>query len=226
MKLGDTLREARLKAGLTQTQIADRLAISQAYYNRIESGKVKPPSFYLIEKLAIILNLDRDNLIKLTEAARIEYKQKQLNKERKSLNVESYPETFPFRLIPVLNSISAGKLMDYTDLEYPTGWAEEFEPCPSEITDPQAFSLDVEGDSMGPKILSGDRIIVSPNAKIESGEIAVIADEEGRKTLKRVHFRENQIVLTSDNPKYQPIFWDIKDKPKILGKVVRIIKKP
>ena len=226
MKLGNMLRKARLEKGLTQTQIADRLAISPAYYNRIEAGKVKPPSWYLIEKLAIILNCDKDDLIKLAEAARIEYKQKQLNKERKSLKVESYPETFPFRLIPVLNSISAGKLIDYTDLEYPAGWAEEFEPCPSEITDPQAFSLDVEGDSMQPKVSAGDRIIISPNTKVESGEIAVIVNEEDRKTIKRVHFRENQIVLTSDNPKYQPIFWDKKDKPKILGKVVRIIKRP
>ncbi len=53
---------------------------------------------------------------------------------------------------------------------------------------------------MAPVILEGDRIIVSPNTPVESGQIAVIVNDHG-KTVKRVHYQDKEhILLTSDNP--------------------------
>jgi ribosome-binding protein aMBF1 (putative translation factor) len=45
------LIEARMRAGLSQTQLARRMKTSQSYVARIESGKVKP-STAALERLA------------------------------------------------------------------------------------------------------------------------------------------------------------------------------
>jgi len=79
---------------------------------------------------------------------------------------------------------------------------------------------------MEPKISEGDRIIISPSASIENGQIAVIANDNNEQTPKRIYFKgQNQILFTSDNHKYPPIIWTEKDKPRIIGRVVRVIKK-
>ena len=44
MKLGQYLRDLREEANLTQEQIAHKFGASQAYYNKIERGKVIPPA--------------------------------------------------------------------------------------------------------------------------------------------------------------------------------------
>lgn len=41
-QLARTLIEARARAGLSQTQLAQRMKTSQSYVARIESGKVRP----------------------------------------------------------------------------------------------------------------------------------------------------------------------------------------
>ncbi len=224
--IGKLLREARLKKGLKQIEVAQKAGISQPYYNLIENDKSRPPSFYAIEKIAYILGCDSKPLIKILEYKQLEYKTKEIEQRKQALGIKEDRQPYgKFRQIPVLNKISASKLIDYTGLEYPASWAEEYEPCPSEVKDSQAFCLDVQGDSMEPKISAGDRVIISPNAQLENGQIALVTNDE-ETTLKRVHFRENgTIILTSDNPKYQPITWIKKDKSKIIGKVVRIIKR-
>ena len=73
-------------------------------------------------------------------------------------------------------------------------------------------------------ISKGDRVLISPQTKVENGQIAAVVNDHG-KTLKRVHFEDDHIRLTSDNPKYPPIFWEKEDDPKIIGRVVRVVKR-
>lgn len=46
-------------------------------------------------------------------------------KKTAALGLDVSDTKHAFRLVPVLNSISAGKLIDYTDMQYPTGWADD-----------------------------------------------------------------------------------------------------
>jgi transcriptional regulator with XRE-family HTH domain len=43
-----TMEAARVNAGMTQEDVANRLGISRAYYNRIESGKVSVKPIYFL----------------------------------------------------------------------------------------------------------------------------------------------------------------------------------
>lgn len=75
-----------------------------------------------------------------------------------------------------------------------------------------------------PTISKGDRVLTSPQTKVENGQIAAVVNDHG-KTLKRVHFKEDHICLTSDNPEYPPMFWKKEDDSKIIGRVVTAVNR-
>lgn len=77
---------------------------------------------------------------------------------------------------------------------------------------------------MEPTISKGDKVLISPQTKVENGQIAAVVNDHG-KTLRRVHFEDDHICLTSDNPKYPPMFWKKEDDSKIIGRVVRVVKR-
>ena len=67
--------------------------------------------------------------------------------------------------IPLLSRIPGGKPLFTDDQSYPTGFGEEFLDR-GDVTDPQAYALVVEGNSMSPRINSGDVVIISPNSPV------------------------------------------------------------
>ena len=46
----------------------------------------------------------------------------------------------PGRLVPVINKVAAGYPVDFNDLDYPVGIADDYVRCP-DIYDPNAFAL-------------------------------------------------------------------------------------
>ena len=64
--LGERLKPARIKAGLSQSEIAQKVGISQPVYSYIESGD-RTPSLAVTKKLAIILGVSIDYLVGLDE---------------------------------------------------------------------------------------------------------------------------------------------------------------
>ena len=59
--LKDNLKKERLKNGLTQAQVAERLGVSQAQYARWENGG-RNPKYETIQKLADIFNTTTEAL--------------------------------------------------------------------------------------------------------------------------------------------------------------------
>ena len=118
--------------------------------------------------------------------------------------------TRPDRL-PLLTKIPGGDAVEWTDGEYPVGFGEEF-ISRGEVTDPNAFALVVDGDSMSPKINSGDIVIISPNTPVTNRSIAAVAFGEGQRTLKTLIFLDNgKILLQPENDLYEPILLDISE---------------
>lgn len=70
---------------------------------------------------------------------------------------------------------------------------------------PNCFALRVRGDSMiGAGILSGDKVIVQPQATADHGQI-VVAMIEDEATVKRLYRKNGQLLLLPENPAYAPI---------------------
>jgi transcriptional regulator with XRE-family HTH domain len=57
--LGEALRAARLKAELTQANVAERIGVATEVYGRMERGNLTP-SVFSLRKLCMVLQLDAD----------------------------------------------------------------------------------------------------------------------------------------------------------------------
>ena len=66
-RIGAIAREARLRAGLTQADVAERLGIVAEVYGRLERGKMLP-SVDTLKRLAQSLRVSADELLGLSEA--------------------------------------------------------------------------------------------------------------------------------------------------------------
>lgn len=56
-KIGDVLKSAREKAGLTQLELSGMAGVSRAYYADVERGRYTP-SLKVLSRLADILGID------------------------------------------------------------------------------------------------------------------------------------------------------------------------
>jgi len=62
-EFGAKLRELRKKAGLTQSELAEKVKINFTYISKIESGVMPPPSGKVVLRLAKVLHADKDELM-------------------------------------------------------------------------------------------------------------------------------------------------------------------
>ena len=88
-------------------------------------------------------------------------------------------------------------------------------------TAPTAFGLRVVGDSMAPRFLEGDIVIVDPTIRCDNGRVCVVR-VNGESSLKMFWDHEHEIVLRSMNDKYPEIIIkkDSRVDFRIIGKVV------
>jgi len=109
------------------------------------------------------------------------------------------------KLVPVINNVAAGYPVDYDDMGYPPGGADDYVRCP-DLHDPHAFAVRVVGDSMEPKYNEGDIIIFSPSAAVENGDDCFVRMTNPHETtFKQVFFEQDeQIRLQPRNHNYSP----------------------
>ena len=105
--------------------------------------------------------------------------------------------------VPVIDYAQAGASGFFDDAGYPTGsgWDEVLFPS---IGDPNAFALEIQGDSMEPVYRDGDIIVVSPGASIRRGDRLVVKTKDGEvmaKELRRQSAR--RIELESLNKEHE-----------------------
>ena len=88
------------------------------------------------------------------------------------------------------------------------------------------FGLQIKGDSMEPRLVEGDVVIVRQQDDAESGETVIVLINGEDATCKRLKKYSDGIMLLSNNPKYEPMVFskqEIIDKSvKIIGKVVEL----
>lgn len=140
------------------------------------------------------------------------------------LGMEYEPQHSQGLQIPVLGTVVAGipisaveDILDYE--EVPQSWGNQGE----------FFALKINGDSMEPRMESGDVVIVKQQSDANSGDTVIVLVNGDDATCKRLQKTNNGIMLVSTNPKYPPMFYseeDIQTKPVvILGKVVELRQK-
>jgi phage repressor protein C with HTH and peptisase S24 domain len=113
------------------------------------------------------------------------------------------------RRIPLIGFAQAGSDGFFDDGGYPVGggWDEVTLP---EIGDPNAYALEISGDSMEPVFRDGDMVIVSPAAPIRRGDRVVVRTMRGEVMTKQLTRRSaRRIELKSLNPAHPDYSFDL-----------------
>ena len=71
MRFGPYLRQSRLRAKLTQKELARKCRLSDAYVNRLEREEADPPTRRVCSRLARALSADENDMWKCAFAARL-----------------------------------------------------------------------------------------------------------------------------------------------------------
>ena len=135
------------------------------------------------------------------------------------LSVEIYPTTT--MQVPVISWIQAGALHEALD-PWPVGVSGE-QDCIStgKTIGANTFALRIEGDSMYPRYMPGDIIIVDPTVRCENGDKCVVY-LNGEVTFKKFKETDDEIRLIPLNDKYEDRVIP-KSRPidfRVIGKVV------
>lgn len=204
--LGDNIKYLRLKQGLSQDFIADKLGYkSYTTIQKWESGVSEPPVKKLRE-LASIFNIDMDDLA---------------SKDLKNENNNDSEQKRLGKTINVLGRVAAGipinaitEIIDTEEISEDMAKTGDF------------FALQIKGDSMEPRIYDGDVVIVRQQEDADSGDIVIAMVNGYDATCKRLVKYATSIALVSLNSKYEPMMFtmdEVETKPvRIIGKVVEL----
>ena len=115
------------------------------------------------------------------------------------------------RRIPLIGLAQAGGEGFFDDGGFPVGgsWDEVGLP---EVADPNAYALEISGDSMEPVYRDGDLVIVSPAAPLRRGDRVVARTQSGEVMAKELARRSaRKIELKSLNPAYPDYSFDLSE---------------
>ena len=207
MTVGERIKNLREKLGMSQVDFADKINVSKQTLYKYENNIITNIPSDKIEAVAAIGNVSPAHLMGWdTNVGPIHNGMKQKR---------------PGVTINVLGRVAAG-----TPIE-----AKEDIIDTEEITEEMAatgefFGLQINGDSMEPKMSKGDVVIVRQQDDAESGDTVIVTVNGTDATCKRLRKYRDGIELISTNPSYEPMFFsneEIENKPvKIIGRVVEL----
>lgn len=214
MTVGEKIREARIKKGYSQSELAELLGYkSRSSINKIEvDGRDIPRSS--IVKFAEVLGV--------TPAYLMGWEEEPNSPEQEKSLYDQFDNIKPIRMkkFRLLGEIACGKPI-YAD--------EDYESYISADADIKAdFCLRAKGDSMiNAGINEGDIVFIHEQTIVNDGEIAAVIIED-EVTLKRVYYdqKHNRLQLVAENPIYAPLvyFGEELEYIRILGKAVALMR--
>lgn len=210
----EIIKEARIKAGLSQRKLAQISGVSRQLINFIESGKRKGKSADILKALAKALNIMPQELFGLEDS------QMQMGKvianRVETMFSEIMKDTQELLELPIRGTIPAGYPFP---AEQESG---EFVEVPRQelggIAPESLYALTVSGESLqGDGILSGDVVAVnSIDTEIIDGKIYII--RLGNEVCARHVFKQdNYLRLVSSNGDYKEM---LATDVEILGRVI------
>lgn len=184
--------------GLSASGLAKRSGLDATTFNpskrRMPDGRQRWPSTESIAKVLKATGASMEQLTALITGIRVG------------------PATVrPPRRIPLLGFAQAGGDGYFDDAGFPVGggWDEMSLP---EIGDPNAYALEIAGDSMEPVLRDGDTVVVSPSAPIRRGDRVVARTVGGEVMAKQLARRSaKRIELKSLNPAHRDRTFDLAE---------------
>ena len=194
--IGDQIKKFRAASGLSQKSLADALYVSQQAVGKWERGDSTPNPDTVV-RIAQIFGITTDELLGQVEKG-----------------------TAGGSRIPVLGEIPAGipieaveEILDWEEIppEWSTGGR-------------QYFGLKVKGDSMWPRYMDGDTVILQKEKACDSGDDCAVLVNGDAATLKQVYMHDDGCMeIRPLNPSYPPRTFspsEIQSLPVVIAGVV------
>lgn len=212
MTLGDRLKEARKRKGLTQEELGALIGVQKAAIHKYENNVVVNLKRSTIHKLAKALDVTPTYLLELEDT-------------KWDSNIE--PAQFDRNVvkIPVFPAVPAGTpieaLNDIIDWEeIPAKWL---------VGGKEYFGVVVKGNSMYPYYMEGDIVIVCKQPVCECGDDCIVYVNGYEATLKQVKLHEDgSMTLQPLNPEYAPRTYtpeEISSLPVMICGVVKELRR-
>ncbi len=189
------------ESGLSASGLAKRSGLDATTFNpskrRMPDGRARWPSTESLAKVLDATGASLESFSALVSGAR-------------TLTSGSTPRNVA-RRVPLIGLAQAGGEGYFDDGGYPVGggWDEVSLP---EIADPNAYALEISGESMEPVYRDGDLIIVSPTAPIRRGDRVVVRTQGGQVMAKQLARRSaRRVELKSLNPEHPDFSFDLTE---------------
>lgn len=231
--IGAKIKEYRKDNKMTQQDLADRLNTTKQTIGRYENGTRKVNQDILFKLCDIfhvtlddffptdtidnygqedtLLNQITDITAQLTFSRQnnvYNYAEEQLNEQNGQIQEDN--------IIPIVfgRQSAAGSMIYVDDVDAEMG------VLPSSIVPNGANELvQITGDSMEPIIKKGSEVYLRYQPTVEDGEIAIVRVEDDGVTCKYLYRDGQNIILRSENPKYEDIVVDA-ERVSVIGKVL------
>src|SRR3954468_708287 len=187
--------------GMSASGLAKRSGLDATTFNpskrRMPDGRARWPSTESVAKVLDATGASLESFTALVSGARA--------------LASTAPPRGVARRIPLIGLAQAGGEGYFDDGGYPVGggWDEVAIP---EVGDPNAYALEISGESMEPVFRDGDIVIVSPAAPIRRGDRVVVRTQQGEvmaKELKRQSAK--RVDLRSLNPAHPDYSFEIPE---------------
>lgn len=202
--IGERIKSLRKRKDLSLQNVADSLDVNRSSVMRWEKGETSKIKLPVIEKLASIFGTSAQYILTGKEKGKEEWYE------------ENAKEVGEFCSLPLVGKVCAGNglLAEENVLRY------EF--ADQKYSRKDYFYLEVSGDSMSPRLDSGDLILVKKQSSVDSGDVGVFLIDGCDGVVKKIKYDTNYIELHSFNPYYPVRRFEGSEvqRVSVIGKVV------
>jgi phage repressor protein C with HTH and peptisase S24 domain len=214
------VKELLRERGWTTKVLAEKTGMSESYLTHIKNG-TRRWNEDALKKLANAFDLHPVDL----------FAQRRNRTDNVESNVEIPEESevdLRLKIVPVMGDIPVNP-SPYNNqiMQTTTGYKDLFVPV-FNSKDDSIFCLSLENNSMAPRFVKGDYLIVSPEAWVRSGDVAAIeyGNDTPVKAIMQITYMDDFIVLESVNHKQAPVaLIRGKDHFRVIGKVIHRYQK-
>lgn len=214
MNIGDRVRRARKKAGLTQKQLGDAVGVRQATISDLEKGESRSSS-YLVQ-ISRVCDVNADWLA--TGKGDMDQKGAEISEHPafKESNVAPPPKMEGY--VPVISWVQAGAWTEMCNVDF---LSEEVVPRPPACSD-STFALRVKGQSMAPRYEPNLIIYIDPEVIPFDGDdvVAVLTDSNEATFKQFVEEPGGGRMLKARNPSWPDPWVPINGNCEIIGVVI------
>lgn len=192
------------KHGINPTALAKATGVKQPTIHRILKGESEDPRTANVKPLADYFGVSVE-FMRSADAEAFDH-----GELPEPYEVEAAPNLRRFKSVPIVGTVEGGTDGHLEELGHPVGYGDGLIEYPAK--DRNTYALRVRGESMRPRIKSGEFIVVEPNTQPHPGDDVVVICRDGRKMVKELLYtRDGEVTLGSINNGFKPISLQLQD---------------